>query len=73
MQEYQEKRGIQMHHMWGMTELAPIGSVAGLKVSSPCASPFDRPDGTGLCTCACVPSLLQSHCPHRLGSARSCS
>lgn len=52
MQEYQEKRGVQMRHMWGMTELAPIGSVAGLKVSPHCASPFDGLGGTGFWTCA---------------------
>ena len=35
-----------MRHMWGMTELAPMGSVAGLKVPTACAPPFDRLVGT---------------------------
>ena len=50
MQEFQEKRGIQMRHMWGMTELAPMGSVAGLKVPTACAPSFDRLISTGLGT-----------------------
>ena len=70
MQEFQEKRGIQMRHMWGMTELAPMGSVAGLKVPTACAPPFDRLTGTGLGTdaffCPCcggaVPKGLARLC-----------
>lgn len=26
---------MEMRHMWGMTELSPIGSVAGFKVNIP--------------------------------------
>ncbi|CAK0787064.1 hypothetical protein CVIRNUC_010280 [Coccomyxa viridis] len=42
LEEFQEKRGIQMRHMWGMTELAPMGSVAGLKGTLPPMSREER-------------------------------
>ena len=34
-QAFQESYGVEVRHMWGMTELSPIGSCAGFKVS-PC-------------------------------------
>ena len=32
MQVFQDQYGVEMRHMWGMTELSPIGSCAGFKV-----------------------------------------
>ena len=34
-QAFQGEYGVEMRHMWGMTELSPIGSCAGFKVG-PC-------------------------------------
>ena len=31
-QAFQGEFGVEMRHMWGMTELSPIGSCAGFKV-----------------------------------------
>ena len=35
LQAFQGEYGVEMRHMWGMTELSPIGSCAGFKVK-PC-------------------------------------
>lgn len=34
MQAFQGEYGVEMRHMWGMTELSPIGSCAGFKVGA---------------------------------------
>ena len=36
LQAFQGEYGVEMRHMWGMTELSPIGSCAGFKVG-PCS------------------------------------
>ena len=33
-QALQEEHGVEVRHMWGMTELTPIGTLGGFKVSS---------------------------------------
>ncbi|CAL8464941.1 g4476 [Coccomyxa elongata] len=42
IQAFQEDYGVEMRHMWGMTELCPIGSVAGFKGTLPPLSKEER-------------------------------
>ena len=41
-QAFQWEHGVEMRHMWGMTELSPIGSCAGFK-AGPLALPSHAP------------------------------
>ena len=62
MQAFQGEYGVEMRHMWGMTELSPIGSCAGFKVGPllshapshalPCVSSLNTRD-------LCHPSIQQ--------------
>ena len=33
-QALQDEHGVEVRHMWGMTELTPIGTLGGFKVGS---------------------------------------